>query len=376
MSSKVDDRAELEGRFARFAEEARGSSALYTALSPAIAGCAELIEIVLAAPPTQRRPNLLFAAVHDLLLAGLPHPLRRYYPSVVGEAAVPADDGTLAAFRDLCAAHRKDLEETVAARRTQTNEVRRSVALLPVLQQLSAARPVALLEVGASAGLNLLVDRFRYRYGDGPWIGDAGSAVAIECAARGALPLRSGLPRIAWRVGLDSMPLDVTREEDARWLMACVWPDQLHRLGLLRAAIAVAGAGPPRIVKGDAVEDLEALLAEAPADLPTCVFHSATAAYFTDEQSEAFVAALERAARGRALHWVSLEGTPGQTFGSKLPFGRLYSPRPGDRPTDPFGLLGYARWVDGARRDRLLARVDMHGREIEWLDSSFGAEPV
>jgi hypothetical protein len=358
-------------RFVRFADETRGSSALYTALSPAIAGDRELLELLLEAPLTQRRANLLFAAVHDLLLAGVAHPLARYYSSVTGIGA-PPDQGTFGAFRDLCLSYRASLRETVAVRRTQTNEVRRSVAVLPVVQQLSAREPIALVEIGASAGLNLLLDRFRYRYGEGPWIGDDGSPVAIRCETRGTVPvpLRVEPPRIAFRIGLDSHPLDPSSEADARWLMACVWPEQLDRLQLLRSALEVARRSPPRLVMGSAVAGLEGVIGEVPENLPVCLFHSATIPYFTDDECAAFVSTIDRIGGQRRLHWVSLEGGAVHTFGAKLPFSRLYVPRAEDRPTDILGLLGYAGWIDRNRHDRVLARVDMHGRWIEWTDAS------
>jgi hypothetical protein len=362
---------QLAERFVRFADETRGSSALYTALSPAIADDRELLELLLEAPPTQRRANLLFAAVHDLLLAGVDHPLARYYPSVA-VAALPCDQGAFEAFRDLCLSRRASLREIIAVRRTQTNEVRRSIALLPVIQQISAVQPIALVEIGASAGLNLLVDHFRYRYGEGPWIGAAGSPVAIQCETRGAVPVpvRIEPPRIAFRIGLDSHPLDASSEADARWLMACVWPEQLDRLQLLRSALEVARRSPPRLAMGNAVEALEDVIGEVPEDLPVCLFHSATIPYFTDDECAAFVWTVDRIGGERRLHWVSLEGGALHTFGPRLPFSRLHVPRSADRPTDIVGLLGYAYWIDRTRHDRVLARVDMHGRWIEWTDAS------
>ena len=358
--------SEIANRFVNFADETRGSSSLYSALSPKIASDQELLELLLVAPPTQQRANLLFAAVHDLLLSGLDHTASRYYPSVAEEVVSP-DEAVFDAFRDLCLSHRSRLRETIAARHTQTNEVRRSIAFLPVFQKISAEEPIALVEVGASAGLNLLVDRYRYRYGDGEWIGRSDSSVAIQCEVHGiAPPVQQEVPQISFRIGLDSHPLDVRETEDARWLMACVWPEQIDRLQLLRSAMDVARLNPPRIVSGNAIDTLEETIGEVPDELPICLFHSATLFYFTDVELTAFVSILNRLGHQRRLHWLSFEGGAFQTFGVNLPFSRLYSPRPDDRPTDIFGLLGYARWTEHERQDRLLARADMHGRWIEW----------
>ncbi|MBK9070396.1 MAG: DUF2332 domain-containing protein [Myxococcales bacterium] len=358
---------QVAARFIQFAEETHGSSPLYETLSRSVSLDLEVAALLLAAAPSQQRPNLLFAAVHDLLLSGMSHPLAAYYPSITA-TSLPADRTTIGHFRDFCLSHRSQLTERIETRHTQTNEVRRSIALLPIMQQMSLDGPIALVEVGASAGLNLLVDRYRYRYGVGAWVGAPDSSVAIECESRGhAVPFQVDPPRIGYRLGLDSHPLDATRADDARWLMACVWPEHLERQSLLSAALGVARTHPPRLIAGDAIHALEATIAEVPDHLPICLFHSATAAYFTDSECAAFASTIDRIASQRPLHWVSLEGGAVQSFGARLPFERLFSRRANDLPTDIFGLLGHATWRDGHRTDELLARVDMHGRWIEWL---------
>ncbi|GIW72010.1 MAG: hypothetical protein KatS3mg102_1552 [Planctomycetota bacterium] len=367
MVARSTERDELARGFRTFAEQTRGSSPLYSALAPAIAGEPELLELLLAAPPAQRRPNLLFAAVHDLLLAGVEHPLARYYPSIQPDSA-PPDAAAFEAFCELCRSHRDALYRTIATRHTQTNEVGRSAALLPALQRIAVEQPLALLELGASAGLNLLVDRFRYRYGQGRWIGPADSEVHVACEVRGhPPPLRRQPPRIGFRLGIDLRPLDPTDPADARWLMACVWPEHTRRMQLLRAALQLARRHPPRLVRADAALVLEQLADRVPKGLALCVFHTATMPYLSERQRAQCVAALERLGSRRALHWLSLEGHGEQAFGARLPFDRLYAPRPGERHTDTYGLVGYATWKDGRRQERVLARADMHGSWIEWL---------
>lgn len=354
-------------RVALFADEARDTSPLYAALAPRVAEDRALLELLRSAPPTQRKANLLFAAVHDLLLAGEEHELAQYYPSVVDDAMGP-DEDLFECFGEFCRVHRQSLLETLKTRNTQTNEVRRSAAFLPVLQRLGADEPFALVELGPSAGLNLLVDRYRYHYGDESVAGPADAGVDIHCEVRGKPPpVGTQPPRIAHRVGLDIRPLDVRNEDDARWLMACVWPEHRERMNLLRRALEVAQRHPPPLVAGDAISDLEALVDEISDELPICIFHSATAAYFTRAQCREFVDAIDRIGKRRPTHWLSLEGGSVQTFGTRLPFERHFTARPDDRPTDIFGLVGYAHWSNGERRDALLARCDMHGRCLEWL---------
>jgi hypothetical protein len=362
----------ISQRFVHFADEARGSSALYTHLSPKIAAADELLELLLVAPPAQRRANLLFAAVHDVLLEHGGHPVAAYYPSIT-ESALPPDEATFDLFRDFCLSHHSRLCTTIARRHTQTNEVRRSAAFIPILQRLSASGPLALVEVGSSAGLNLLMDRYRYRYGNGPWVGPAGSPVAIRCAVRGEPPpVHVRLGEIAYRIGVDVRPLDVCNADDERWLMACVWPEQLDRLQLLRVALEVAKADPPPLIAGDALTVLEDVVAEIDEDMIICLINSATLSYFTDDECAAFVSMLDRIGGRRELHWLSLEGSALQAFGARLPFDQLFELRPTDRATDIFGLLGYASWEGTKREDHVLARVDMHGSWIEWLQAGTG----
>ena len=118
-------------------------------------------------------------------------------------------------------------------RRTQTNEVGRCAILLPVLARLQG--PLALVEVGASAGLCLLLDRYRYRYGDRS-VGDASAPVLLDCEVSGPVPVPKRVPEVAWRRGIDVARIDVTDDDDVRWLEACVWPDQTERIARLLAA--------------------------------------------------------------------------------------------------------------------------------------------
>ena len=209
-----------------------------------------MLALLEGARPEQRLPLLLFAAVHhEVLRLGVPY---------------PADAGAFAAF---CAEHDQALRELLATRRTQTNEVGRAGFLLPCLATLT--EPLALIEVGASAGLNLNLDRYSYRFGDRV-LGD--SPVRLEPELRGPAPPVDHLPAIASRVGVDLAPAP-----DPLWLRACVWPDQPERLARLEAALEIAAAHPPEVVQGDALELLPELIAAAEGEV--VVFHSAVEYY-------------------------------------------------------------------------------------------------
>ncbi|WP_089153798.1 DUF2332 domain-containing protein [Micromonospora sp. NBS 11-29] len=228
------------------AREARGVSPAYERLSRAVAHDPELLASLDTLPPAKRQPNLLFGVVR--LRGG------------------PVDDP--AAFRAHVLAHWPEIAAQMRVRATQTNEAGRCAVLLPVLAALP--QPLALLEVGASAGLCLYPDRYAYRYGD-QRVGD-GEPV-LDCTLTGAAP-PARRPEVVWRAGLDVHPLDVTDPADLAWLDALIWPEHQHRRDRLRAAAAVAVTDPPVLVRGDLVDDLPALAARAPAGATLVVFHS------------------------------------------------------------------------------------------------------
>jgi hypothetical protein len=263
----MGDAAHVATGYRRFAAREARRSPLYAEWAAGVAGDAEILGWLSGLPQGKRQPNLLFASVR--LLAGTP-------------------DG-FPAFREVLRTRRAEVEAVVLARRTQTNEPARCALLLPVLAALP--QPLALLEVGASAGLCLLPDRYAYDYGVHR-LGD-GSPV-LRCRPSGPVPLPARLPEVAWRAGLDLAPVDVTDAEQTAWLEALVWPGEGDRLETLRAALDVARADPPRVIEGDlTTSDLPDLAAEAPRDATLVVFHTAVLAYVPREGRAAFRASVE-----------------------------------------------------------------------------------
>ncbi|MEU4427041.1 DUF2332 family protein, partial [Actinoplanes sp. NPDC024001] len=204
--------------YAEFAaREAAGESPAYEALAVAVSRDARLLGLLDTLPPAKRQPNLLFAVVQFL----------------GGPVTDPA------AFLEFTAARWPEVERHIRARATQTNEPGRCALLLPVLAALP--QPLALLEVGTSAGLNLFPDRYAYRYGT-RHLGTG--EPMLDCVLTGTAP-PARVPEIVWRAGLDLNPLHVTDPADAAWLRALIWPEQDHRRARLRAAARIAAADPP-----------------------------------------------------------------------------------------------------------------------------------
>ncbi len=358
--------------FREFAATAASKLPLYRHLAKAVAGDREVAARLLLAQPDQRTPVLLFAAVHDVLLAGESHPLSAWYASItdpvrpIGEG----EDDPWPHFRQLALDH-PDVAERLRTRATQTNEVGRCAALLPALAQVAAeapgappggSRPLGLVEVGASAGLIQRFDRYGYRYEPAGTGVEASSLLTITCELRGArpAPIPDEPPSIASRVGLDRDPVDLSDRDRARWLVACQWPDQPERIHQARTAIALARGDIPRVVAGDAVDDLAPLVvAVADFALPVVVA-TWVLGYLPVKRQRALLAELDRLGAERDLTLVFAE-QPSLVAGLPVP------PRPdgadGGEPT----ALVRIDWRDGGRTAVRLADMHPHGTWLEWL---------
>jgi hypothetical protein len=305
-----------------FAEEARGRSAAYESLASSVAGDASVLRFARSLPPEKRQPNLLFAAARYLL-------------------GVPADIGGL---RALVGRRPAELSQVMLSRRTQTNEPARCATLLPALALLPS--PLALIEVGASAGLTLLIDRYSYDYAGHRIAGRDPLAPTLRCEPRGPAPLPAGLPVITWRAGLDLNPLDVRDDEDVRWLSCLVWPGEDDRAERLAAAIASARRDPPAVHRGDLVTDLPALAAQAPAEATLVVYHTSVLYQVPPRGRRRFAAAV----RGLPAVWLSNEAH------GVIPD----MPVPSSQGTHVVNVL--------ARDGRTpLAFTDSHGTWLQWF---------
>ncbi len=338
---------EIAREFRFFAGMCAGRAPLYEALAEGVSADDSILSLARGGRQGHPPVNLLFGAVHYLLLSGAEHPLRRLYPSVGGGED---PDGAYPVFVDFCRRHEGAIRELVRTRRVQTNEVGRSGLLLPALSlawESGGRSPLYLIEVGASAGLNLFFDRYRYAYSGGRECGPASPAV-IRTELRGPAPcpVPSTLPGIGARVGIDLAPVDVTDPDAVRWMEALIWPDQVHRLELLRAAAGLAREDPPRLVRGDALETVGGLMADAPPRMPVCVFHSNAVYQMSEDWRAAFPARLAELSRDRDLMEVSLEWL-------------------GDDPGPRLELVEYR---GGERDARSLADCDIHGAWMTWRD--------
>ena len=295
----------LAARFRRFGTvEAVKRCPLYARLALEIADDEALLALAGHTRAGQPLPNMLFGAVRYLLFESPTHPLAGPFRT----GTLP--DGVFPMFRDFCLTQEARIKEIVETHRTQTNEVARCALWLPALSVAStiARRPVALVEIGSSAGLNLMFDKYRYDYGAGVTLGPPGSRVMLRCETVGDKqpPLRR-MPAVSDRHGIDLNPIDVQNEMGTRWLLALVWPGHVEREQRLTAALGMAAIDPPDVRAGDALRELPKIVTQLDDDAALCVLHSFVLYQFTPDQRAALDAVLNEAAKDRPVMRIALE---------------------------------------------------------------------
>lgn len=329
----MDLDADTRIQYAHFAADARDYSPCFDEWASGVAADDEVLAWLERLPEPKRQPNLVFAAArwHGVAAPG---------PYAGLRAALLDDDGTI--------------EGTILARSTQTNEVGRLATLVPAFSLAVGAGPVALLEVGASAGLNLYPDRWSYTWTTGAGAHHAGVGPELGCEVSGPAPLPTAPPTVAWRGGVDLHPLDVADEEQMRWLSFLVWPEHDERRARLAQAVDIARIEPPELVTGDLLEELPALVERAAAHAPVVVFHSAVVTYLSPESRARFQELMAGLVAGGRCHWVSNEGEtvlPEVTATANLSDDELDA------------LHGFVLGLDG----RAVALTHGHGRWLRWL---------
>ncbi len=317
-----------------FAVEAYGSPC-FEEWALGVAEDPDVLAWLATLPERKRQANLVFAAAR---WHGVPAP------------------GPYAALRTALLGDGPDgpIRATILARSTQTNEVGRLATLYPAFASVApngAGRSLALLEVGASAGLCLYPDRYliRWRFPDGSTQETDPDGPLLECASTGEVP-QWALSPVVWRAGIDLSPVDITDADAVRWLETMVWPEQEERRERLRAAVRIARQDPPYLVRGDLLEGLPALIEQAPPDATLVVFHSAVIAYLTAPDRARFATMMADLVAAGRCHWVSNEGR--RVLPDVVPAGVTV-------PAGPYFVLG----IDG----RGVAITHGHGATLDWL---------
>lgn len=292
-------------------------------------------------PVADALPLRLAGALHALVLGGVDPALAEVYPP-----RTPDPEAVWAVATVSIAAHEPFIREFLRSP-PQTNEVRRSGVLLGGFLEVArrASLPLRLLEIGASGGLNLIWDRYRYRLGARGW-GDPAGAVEIAPEWQGGWPPLDVPARVVERTACDTNPLDLDRADHRLRLRSYVWADQRERLALLDGAMAAARRAGVRVDRADAADWLSARLAEPASGRASVVYHSVVWQYLPaavrDRVAEVVRAAGERAGDGAPVAWLRFEPEPGGAFELRLTY-----------------------WPGGC--DLVLAHAQAHGASVNWL---------
>jgi hypothetical protein len=326
-------------------------SPLYTSLAIRVAEDSELLAVASKAWEKNALPNLFFAAVHFLLLEGEHHQLAAFYPSLNNNSKHV--DLAYPYFRSFVLEHKQEITEIIMTRSVQTNEVARCAILIPAFELVTRGaknRPLTLIEIGSSAGLTLLWDRYHYQYGKSLECGDPKSPVRIECQLHGEHrpPIPKHFPEIASRFGIDLHPVDLNTPANVQWLRALIWPEHKKRISQLEQAIQIAKTDPPQVVSGDALESLPRLLNRVHGPSQLCIYHSFTLSLASGNPRQKLERLLAEAAQTRDLFHVSFEWTPG----------------------DVTPLLTMTSLTGKEKNEKILAKCQAHGEWIEWLADS------
>lgn len=289
-------------------------------------------------------PLRVAGALHYLARSGQTPKLRAQYPPNASD-----DDHLWSAINAALHDH-ADVVRRYLSSPPQTNEVMRSAALLPGLLEIAqrTGLPLHLYELGASAGLNLILDRYRYQFGDTIW-GDAASPVKISPQWQGSAPPSHAPLDIRSRRGVDLHPIDLHDHEARERLLSYIWPDQSERLQRLDAAVSLWLRDPPLVERADAAQWLERSgITRAAAGTTRVLFHSISWSYFSETTQQRITQLMgnlgEHASDQAPLAWLRFElSTPAAELRLKL-------------------------WPAGG--DVSLATGHPHGATIQWLGES------
>ena len=348
-SLSTDAVVSLGKRFERFAAtECKGNSPLYYHLSKQIARDEELLSLCSLVKEGQPVPNIFLAAVHFYILKNKDAPLAQYYPSVTGQknGGIPFD-----IFKLFVQQHEKGIIDILQRRIVQTNVLTRCNYLLPVfLNILSGSnKPATIIDIGASAGLNLNFDRYEYYYDNKKVYGE--SRVKLHCEIKeGKSPVISPVKSAITKIGVDQNPIDTDNADDLVWLQALIWPDQTERFSMLTEALNTAGLSAIKLVAGRSIADFRKVVdAVDPGDI-LIIYATHVLYQFNDKLLFEFNNFLDSIGENRDYYFLSAEATQAV----QLKYGIANT------------AVVVTTYKNKQKQETLIAETNGHGNWIKW----------
>ena len=311
-NDKLHQLSEVFRRFSEI-EAVELSSPLYAELALLVSQSPRLLELASYTPRNQPAPNLLFAVAQYLLLSGVQHELREHYPRLSMTKYPPSSASD--SFLDFCLANQQSIIELMASRLVQTNVVRRCSCLLPAFSKVfheANNSPLSIVDLGASAGLNLNFDRYSYQYLQNGEVvlewGNLKSPVQINTYLReDRVPdLLPEIP-IGSRIGIELRVVDIRDVDAALWLQSLVWPEHIENHECLLGAFQEFKSNPAKLLQGDAGELLPTVIGELPKEEALVVYTTISTYQFPIQTIESIELTLAEQSKSRPVWYVALE---------------------------------------------------------------------
>lgn len=332
-------------RFRMFAtNECKNSSQLYEILSQYISEDPVLLQLSSHARFGQPVPNLFFGAIHYLLLNGAHHPLANYYPSLSSSPLDPKN--AFPVFQDFCLSFYDQIIHLLQTRSVQTNEVRRCTYLYPtfcLIYQLTN-KPLALLEMGTSSGLQLLWDQYAYLYDPSKQVyGNQLSKFILSTKGTGNFSsiLLPESPPVVNRIGIDLHINDLTQPEDQLWLRALIWPEHRDRVNLFKHAASIVQNHLPQLIEGDGIQLLSKIVNHISQEHTLVIFHTHVANQIPLEGKKNLLATMNSIGQTRDVFHV---------------YNNIWDSQ-----------LHLDSYINGEFRSAVLAETEGHGGWFNWL---------
>jgi len=337
---------QLSDRFQQFSIECKGSSKLYELLSLHIAGEKEILRLGAYARSGQPIPNLLFGAVHYLLLKGIDHPLKDFYMSITKNPDKMENCPPF--FTDFCSKYENEIIHLLQTKLVQTNEVRRCAYLYPAFCYIYelTKQPLALIEIGTSAGFQLLWDQYKYSYGTGEIYGNKNSNIHLmsEIKSSNSPFFFEEPPPVSHRIGTDLHINNVSNQDDYLWLMALIWPEHHDRRTMLREVAQVVNNNNLKLIQGDGITLIPKITEQVKDNSTLCIFHTHVANQFSHGDKVRLLDKIQKISRKRDVFHL---------------YNNMFD-----------GELHLDYIIDGKKQMKTIGKTEGHGNWFEWRINS------
>lgn len=332
---------QLSVRFKRFANECSDSSKLYQFLSLHIAKEEEILRLCTNVSRGQPIPNLLFGAVHYLLLKGVDHPLKQFYMSITDKPHSMENSPPF--FNDFCFKYKDEIIQLLQTKLVQTNEVRRCAYLYPAFCYIyeTTNKPLALIEIGTSAGFQLLWDQYKYSYGSDKIYGNKNSEVHLTADIRNGIPtFHHEAPPVSYRIGTDLHINHVSDKNDYLWLMALIWPEHHERRRMFRNVAHMVKKSKLELIQGNGIALISKISERIKADSTICIFHTHVANQFSHEDKLRLLEKIQSISERRDVFHL---------------YNNMFD-----------GELHLDSIINGKKQMRTIGNTEGHGKWFEW----------